>query len=98
MTTMERVKRHKYMLLMNATNEAMAEIQRRGKSWDSRARSDKLCNVRYSGALRQEESAELEAIRAELCPDYSRYAFVRLLLLQFIEAGKRHIEERETKP
>lgn len=95
MSVSERVERHKQRLLHDAADGAATFMILRGKNWDRRAKSDKLCRVKYQAGLTVEESADLEALRAEICPDYSRYAFVRLLLLQFIALAKAHIAERE---
>ena len=95
MTVSERIEKHKQKLLHDAADGAATYVVLRGKNWDRRAKSDKLCRVKYQAGLTVEEAAELDALRAEICPDYSRYAFVRLLLLHFTVLAKALIAERE---
>lgn len=82
-------------LINEAARKASMNIILKGKEWDRRAKSDNKCRRKYQAGLTIDEAATIEAIRSHVCPQYSRYAFVRLLLLNFIETATEAIENYE---
>lgn len=82
-------------LINEAARKASMNIILKGKEWDRRAKSDNKCRRKYQAGLTIDEAATIEAIRSQLCPQYSRYGFVRLLLLNFIETATEAIENYE---
>lgn len=76
-----------------AKKAARKVLQHQEKGWDRRSKSDAVNRVKYQCGLTQAEAAEVEALRQVLCPNYSKYGFVRLLLLAFIEVGQEKIAQ-----
>ena len=85
----------KASFLADLARQSAMTVLRRGKSWSPKARSDGTRRVKYQAGLTHEEAAEVETIRAALCPYYSRYAFVRVLLLEFCEVAREAIKNYE---
>lgn len=87
--------KRKNEIINEAARKASMNVILKGKEWDRRAKSDSKCRRKYQAGLTIEEAATIEAIRHHICPQYSRYAFIRLLLLNFIETATEALEKYE---
>lgn len=92
----------KYQLFRASQADALARkaakrvLKHQENGWNKNSKSDAVNRVKYQCGLTQTEAAEVEALRAVLCPNYSRYGFVRLLMLAFIEVGRERVEQLST--
>lgn len=86
--------------------QSNSNVVLRGRSWhpnpskeekrrNQKSVSDMKRRVKYQAGLTLEEAAMVEALRSVLCPHYSRYAFVRLLILSFCEVAQKKIKDYE---
>ena len=82
-------------ILEGMAKQAARKVLHHGKNWSPKARSDAARRVKYQAGLTHEEAAEVEAIREAICPCYSRYAFVRVLLLEFCEVAREAMKKYE---
>ena len=82
-------------ILEQMARRSAEKVLRQGKNWSPKARSDARRRVKYQAGLTHEEAAELEAIREAICPYYSRYAFVRVLILEFCEVAREAMKKYE---
>ena len=81
------------LFLRDIARKASSNILMRGKNWSRFARYQGTKRVKFQTSLTNEEASELEALRKILCPNYSRYAFIRLLLSEFIEVANSMIRQ-----
>lgn len=78
--------------IRNHARNAANKVIMKGARWHPKSRSDAKRRQKWQCGLTPEESARADEIRSLLCPWYSKYALVRILMLEFIEAGESHIE------
>lgn len=92
----EAIDNEKEALLREYARQAASNIVLRGKGWSPQAKHDSTRRRKYQTALTNEEAAEVEAIHAAICPEFTRYALVRYLLLEFcvVARGKIRMKER----
>ncbi len=95
MVVQREVDAHKSKIFEKIARQSAEKVLRHGKTWSPKARSDARRRVKYQAGLTLEEAAELEAIREAICPYYSRYAFVRVLILEFCEAAREAMKKYE---
>lgn len=95
MVTHATIDREKEVIMQDLARKAACDILRRGSTWDPKCKSDGIRRVKYQAGLTHEEAAEIEALRKHLCPYYSRYAFVRLLIMEFCQVARNRISNYE---
>ena len=92
----EAVDKQKEANIREYARQAASNIVLRGKGWSPQAKHDSTRRRKYQTALTNEEAAEVDAIHAAICPEFTRYALVRYLLLEFCDVarGKIRLKER----
>lgn len=87
------VSAEKELFMRDIARKASSNILMRGKNWSRFAKYQGVRRIKYQTSLTNEEASELEALRKILCPNYSRYAFIRLLLSEFIEVASSMVRQ-----
>ena len=91
----QRIDGEKNAILNQYARESASAILLRGKSWPPKARYDGTKRNKFQTSLTDEEAAELEAIRAVICPHMTRYAFIRYLIREFCEVARSKVNSLE---
>lgn len=91
----ENIEREKSAILTQYARESASAILLRGKSWPPKARYDGTKRNKFQTSLTDEEAAEIEAIRAVICPQMTRYAFMRYLIREFCEVARSKVKTLE---
>lgn len=87
----ENIEREKSALLTQYARESANAILLRGKSWPPKARYDGTKRNKFQTSLTDEEAAEFEALRSVICPQMTRYAFMRYLIDEFCEVARSKV-------
>lgn len=87
------VSAEKELFVRDIARKASSNILMRGKNWSRFAKYQGTKRVKYQTSMTNEEAAELEALRKVLCPNYTRYAFIRLVLSEFIEVANGMVRQ-----
>ncbi len=93
--TNQAIDQKKSEILREYARQAAATIVIRGKSWPPKARYDGTKRNKFQTSLTDEEAAEVEAIRAVICPYMTRYEFMRVLLREFCEVARDKVKNLE---
>lgn len=89
------IEREKSAILAEFARESASAILLRGKSWPPKARYDGTKRNKFQTSLTDEEAAEIEAIRAVICPQMTRYAFMRYLIREFCDVARTKVDAFE---
>ena len=93
--TTEAIDKEKEANLREYARQAASNIILRGKGWSPQAKHESTRKKKFQTNLTNEEAAEVEAVHAAICPEFSRYALVRYLLLEFCSVARSKVRVKE---
>lgn len=91
----QRIDGEKAAIAKEYARQGANAILLRGKDWPPIARYQGTKRKKFQCTLTNEEAAEVEAIRNVICPQMSRYEFMRMLIREFCQVARAKVKNLE---